>query len=89
MTKTTKSILVSLAIVTVSTSGALAAHRIRHQPANAAANAYASMAAPVPSAAPAGPVSSSNHEMYLRNLRDSGYDPKNDFTAAGNMKTAQ
>jgi hypothetical protein len=30
-------------------------------------------------------VSSKNHEMYMKNLRDSGYDPKNDFTKAGTM----
>jgi hypothetical protein len=31
-------------------------------------------------------VSSKNHEMYMKNLRDSGYDPKNDFTKAGTMR---
>jgi hypothetical protein len=26
------------------------------------------------------------HELRLRNLRDSGYNPTNDFTSAGDMK---
>jgi hypothetical protein len=45
------------------------------------ANAYA----PPPVAAPVG-VSPSDREMYLKNLHDSGYNPKDDFTAAGTMK---
>ena len=31
-------------------------------------------------------ANASNHELYLQNLRDSGYDPKNDFDENGNMK---
>jgi hypothetical protein len=27
----------------------------------------------------------SDHEMHMRNLRDSGYNPKNDFGPSGNM----
>jgi hypothetical protein len=36
-----------------------------------------------------GGVSSSDREMHLRNLRDSGYDPKADFDAFGNISVAQ
>jgi hypothetical protein len=30
---------------------------------------------------------SNDHTMYLRNLHDSGYDPKNDFTKSGTLVT--
>jgi alkylhydroperoxidase family enzyme len=31
---------------------------------------------------------SSDHDMYIRNLRDSGYSPKNNFNASGNVGNA-
>jgi hypothetical protein len=34
-----------------------------------------------------GNVTATDREMHIRNLRDSGYDPKNDFNAAGNVST--
>jgi hypothetical protein len=34
-----------------------------------------------------GGVSSGDHDMHIRNLHDSGYDPKNNFNASGNLKT--
>ena len=78
----TKSILVSLAILTLSTTAALAAHRTHHRHAM---NAFASVrASPV---VWTGGVSSSDHAMYIRNLRDSGYNPKNNFNASGNLAT--
>jgi hypothetical protein len=76
----TKSILVSLAILTLSTSAALAAHRTHHRHAM---NAFAGMgASPVVST---GGVSSSDRALHIRNLHDSGYNPKNNFNAKGNM----
>lgn len=36
-----------------------------------------------------GTVTAADREMHIRNLRDSGYDPKQDFDAAGNLSTAQ
>jgi len=48
-------------------------------------NAYGSVAAP-PFVGMGG-VSSNDHTMYLRNLHDSGYDPKNDFTKSGTLVT--
>jgi hypothetical protein len=30
---------------------------------------------------------SARHDLYMKNLRDSGYNPASDRTAAGNMKT--
>jgi hypothetical protein len=34
-----------------------------------------------------GGVSSSDHATYMKNLHDSGYDPKNNFNASGNVRT--
>ena len=34
-----------------------------------------------------GGVSSGDHDMYMRNLHESGYDPKNNFNTSGNLKT--
>ncbi len=90
-----KTILVGLAILLVSTSAASAwTHQSRAHPnASAAAmipnsygrpaNAYAAMGAP-PAAVPG--VSTKDYDMYMKNLRDSGYDPKNDFTKTGTMR---
>jgi hypothetical protein len=81
-----KGILVSLAILTLSTSAALAAQRTYHRPAmNASARV-----APAPAPAPVmwmGGVSSGDRDMYTRNLRDSGYDRKKNFNASGNVVT--
>ena len=78
----TKSIL-AIAILAVSTSGASAwTHHFHHRQAM---NAYGSAAAP-PFVGMGG-VSSNDHTMYLRNLHDSGYDPKNDFTKSGTLVT--
>jgi hypothetical protein len=94
-----KSILVSLAILTLSTSGALAAQRTHH---SRAMNPNASTAAMNPNramnanafagtgASPVGwqgGVSSSDRAQYMKNLHDSGYNPKNDFNANGTIKT--
>jgi hypothetical protein len=78
----TKSILISLAVLTLSTSAALAAHRTHHRHAM---NTYGSVgASPV---VWTGGVSSSDHATYIRNLQGSGYDPKNNFDAKGILKT--
>ena len=77
-----KSIL-AIAILALSTSGASAwTHHFHHRQAM---NAYGSVAAP-PFVGMGG-VSSNDHTMYLRNLHDSGYDPKNDFTKSGTLVT--
>jgi hypothetical protein len=78
----TKGLLVSLAILTLSTSAALAAQRTHHRDAM---NAFA--AVPASPVGWIGGVSSSDHTMYLRNLHDSGYNPKNNVNAAGNIAT--
>ena len=77
----TKGLLVCLAILTLSSSAALAAHRTHHRDAM---NALAAVP-DAPAVGWTGGVSSSDHAMYLRNLHDSGYNPKNDFSAAGVM----
>jgi len=74
-----KSIITITTILALSTSAALAAHRTHHRQAM---NAYA--ASPVVST---GGVSSGDHATYIRNLRDSGYDPKNDYDKNGVLVT--
>ena len=76
----TKSILVSLAILTLATSAALAAQRTHHRHAM---NAIAGV-----SPSPVGwwgGVNSNDRTMYLKNLHDSGYNTKNNFNAVGNV----
>ena len=77
-----KGILAIITILALSTSGALAAQRTHHRHASPALlpsegsrglNAYA-----------AGP-GNSNDSLYIKNLRDSGYNPKNDFDGSGNV----
>ncbi|MBO4222437.1 hypothetical protein [Bradyrhizobium neotropicale] len=84
----TKSVLVSLAILTLATSTALAAQRTHHRhPMNAYAGMRAApVVAPGPAIAPGG-VSSGDRDMYFRNLHDSGYNPKNNFNSVGNVVT--
>jgi hypothetical protein len=72
----TRNIVVSLAILALSTSAALATQRTHH---HHAMNAYAAAPAAPPAAVSIGGVSSSDHATYLRNLHDSGYNPKNDY----------
>jgi hypothetical protein len=79
-----KSIIAITIVLAFSTSAALAAHRTHHRQAM---NAYARVGAPLPPVVGMGGVSSSDRAMYIRNLRDSGYNPKNDFTASGTLKT--
>jgi hypothetical protein len=76
-----KNILAIVTILALSTSGALAAQRTHHRHSSPALlpsegsrglNAYA-----------AGP--SNDRALYLKNLRDSGYNPKNDFNEFGNV----
>jgi hypothetical protein len=78
-----KSIL-AITILALSTSVALAAQRTHHP--RQAMNAFARVGAPPPVVSPGG-VSSSDRAMYMKNLRDSGYNPKNDFNANGTLKT--
>ena len=83
----TKSILVSLAILTLSTSAALAAqHRTHHRQAMNA-NAFAAAPAPASPVGWMGGVSSSDRDLYFRNLRDSGYNLKNNRNSFGNVAT--
>jgi hypothetical protein len=50
-----------------------------------ALNANASIGTPAP-APILGGGSPKDHEMYMKNLRDAGYDPKNDFTKTGTLR---
>jgi hypothetical protein len=76
-----RTILTGLAILTLSTSAALAAHQTRH---DRAMNANASMGAAPMGAA--GTASSKDHDTYMKNLHDSGYDPKGDFEKNGTIR---
>ena len=78
-----KSLLAIIAILTLSTFGALAAQRTHHRHSSPALlpsegsrglNAYA-----------VGPGNSNDSAMYIKNLRDSGYNPKNNFNKFGNV----
>jgi hypothetical protein len=78
-----KSILAIITILALSTSGALAAQRTHHRHASPTQlpsegsgrlNAYA-----------AGPGNSNDSAAYIKNLRDSGYNPKNNFDNFGNV----
>jgi hypothetical protein len=80
----TRSIVVGLAILTLSTSAALAAQRTHHRHAM---NAYAAVPATSAPAMWTGGVSSSDRALYIKNLRDSGYNPKKNFNASGNVAT--
>jgi hypothetical protein len=78
----TRKLFVALAILSLSASAASAAHRHHH-----ALNAQAGVpdpASPPPMGSTGGP-NSSDHATYLKNLHDSGYNPKNDFDASGHI----
>jgi hypothetical protein len=77
----TKSIL-AITILALTTSGALAAHHRHH---HQVMNASPVVGAPPPVIWP-GAVSSSDRADYVKNLRESGYNPKNDFNTNGTIK---
>ena len=77
-----KGILVIITILAISTSGALAVQRTHRLHASRA---------PLPSegagrlnADALGPSNSSDRDIYIKNLQDSGYNPNNDFNRSGN-----
>jgi hypothetical protein len=79
----TKCALISLAVLTLSTSVALAATHPTHH--RSAMNAYARAGAPPAPVVGTAGANSSNHAKYMQSLHESGYDPKKDFNKAGNM----
>ncbi|MCP3379453.1 hypothetical protein NLM31_03220 [Bradyrhizobium sp. CCGUVB4N] len=78
----TRKLFVALAILSLSASAALAAHHHHH-----ALNTQAGV--PDPASQPptgwTGGPNSTDHATYLRNLHDSGYNPKNDFDSSGHI----
>ena len=79
----TKSIIVGLAVLTLSASAAFAAHHHRHHYRHGMSPAAGEGMAPaVP---PAGGMSS-GQSQYMKNLHDSGYNPKNDYSEGGIMR---
>lgn len=70
----TRSIVVCLAVLALSTSAALAAHPYHHGQAT-----NASSHVPPAPAIWMGGVNSNDHATYLKNLHDSEYDPKSHY----------
>ncbi|MET4196655.1 hypothetical protein ABIA95_000803 [Bradyrhizobium sp. LA8.1] len=83
-----KSILVIVAILAISTSGALAAQRTHHGRASPAPSPSPSEGSRGLSPYAVGPGNSNDREMYIKNLRDSGYNPENNFNRFGNVQAA-
>jgi hypothetical protein len=81
-----KSILVIVAILAISTSGALAAQRTHHGRASPAPSPSEGSRGLSPYAV--GPGNSNDRDMYIKNLRDSGYNPENNFNRFGNVQAA-
>ena len=71
-----KGIAVGLAILAVSTSAALAAHKTHHshamKPKETAATAATTTGAPNPNLVVPGGVSAADRALYAKNLHDSG-----------------
>jgi hypothetical protein len=84
-----KSILAAVAVLALSTSGALATHhRTHHHQAMNASPAGAPppmMGTPSPFV-PMGGVNASDHADHIKSLRESGYNPKDDYNANGTIK---
>jgi hypothetical protein len=78
-----KSIL-AITILALSTSVALAAQRTHHRQAM---NANAAVPASPSPVGWWGGASGGDQSLYMRNLRDSGYNTKNNFNASGNLAT--
>ena len=82
----TKGIL-AITILALTTSGAFAAHHRthhHHQAMNNAGAPPAMMGAPSPVM---GGVSSADQATRVKSLRESGFNPKNDFNANGTIKS--
>jgi hypothetical protein len=77
--------MVAITILALSTSGALAAHHRTHH--HQAMTGPALAGAPPPAGVWMGGVSNEDRQMYGRNLRESGYNPKSNFDSNGNMKS--
>jgi hypothetical protein len=56
--------------------------------ATAATPAFAQAAMGAPPIVVPGGVSSSDHALHIKNLQDSGYNPKNDFNPNGTIRAA-
>ncbi len=83
-------ILVSIAVASLSTAALadarVAGHRIHHR--HLVMGTGASPVLLNANASLNGNVSGNDHVMHMRNLHDSGYNPKNDLDASGNMSVA-
>ena len=82
-----KTILVGLSLALLSTSAALAMHRHHHhRMVNPHRGGGMSAAPMMPGAGPmTATATNPDYDKYMKNLRDSGYDPKKDYVA-GRMR---
>jgi hypothetical protein len=83
--------ILAITILALTTSGAFAAHHRTHHHHHAM-NAPSGVGAPSPTGAQSpvmwpGAVNIGGHADHIKNLRESGYNPKNDFNANGTIKT--
>jgi len=76
----TRKLLVALAVLTLSVSAASAKHHHHH-----AVSPHAAAPESPPPMGWTGGMNANDHALYLKNLHDSGYNPKNDRDANGNM----
>ena len=72
---------VAIAVLALSMSGAFAAHHRTHHHAVPSADASPSMA---PMMWPG--ASNTDHADHMKNLHESGYNPKDDFNSNGTIK---
>jgi hypothetical protein len=79
--------IVAITVLALSTSGALAAHRTHHHHRAMNAPPVAGAPPPMMGAPVMGGVSSADQASRIKSLRESGYNPKNDFNANGTIKT--
>jgi hypothetical protein len=78
-------LLILAAAATLALTGAASANdSIKHTKKARFQDAIASVPADTASAAPADIMSA--HDAYMKNLRDSGYNPSGDRDASGNVK---
>jgi hypothetical protein len=74
-----KTTLVCFACLMIAASAAEAKQKKHHATHQRPADAYAA----VPMMPTMGPVNSADHANYLKALRESGYNPKNDYQKNG------
>lgn len=87
-----KIILISIAVASLSTTALadarVAGHRTHHRHLVMGSGVSPVLLNANASLNSNGNGNGNDHVMHMRNLHDSGYNPKNDFDASGNMSIA-